>query len=105
MLTTDGNLYSIKDINTHCLQQFNTHWQCLENNNHRLWECRKDEMELNKCVFDKLVRYPLLPTRNRPQWLVLAETHIIRPVNLKAELTSPRKNRVSRNLFPELPRT
>jgi hypothetical protein len=48
----------IKDINTHCLKQFNTHWECLENNNHRLWECRKQEMDLNKCVFDKLVRYP-----------------------------------------------
>lgn len=45
----------IKDINTHCLQQFNAHWECLENNNHRLWECRKAEMNLNSCVFEKLV--------------------------------------------------
>ncbi|PKY08797.1 NADH dehydrogenase, alpha subcomplex, subunit 8 [Aspergillus campestris IBT 28561] len=44
----------IKDINTHCLQQFNAHWECLENNNHRLWECRKAEMNLNSCVFEKL---------------------------------------------------
>ncbi|KAL4790818.1 hypothetical protein BDV19DRAFT_318304 [Aspergillus venezuelensis] len=44
----------LKDINTHCLQVFNAHWECLENNNHRLWECRKFEMDLNKCVFDKL---------------------------------------------------
>jgi len=44
----------IKDINTHCLKQFNSHWECLENNNHRLWECRKLEMQLNQCVFDKL---------------------------------------------------
>jgi NADH dehydrogenase (ubiquinone) 1 alpha subcomplex subunit 8 len=38
------------------LKQFNAHWECLENNNHRLWECRKPEMELNSCVFEKLVR-------------------------------------------------
>ena len=45
----------IRDINTHCLQQFNAHWDCLENNNHRLFECRGPEMKLNDCVFDKLV--------------------------------------------------
>ncbi|PYH88949.1 NADH-ubiquinone oxidoreductase 20.8 kDa subunit [Aspergillus ellipticus CBS 707.79] len=44
----------IKDINTHCLSQFTAHWECLENWNHRLWECRKAEKELNACVFDKL---------------------------------------------------
>ncbi|KAJ5082593.1 hypothetical protein N7532_011636 [Penicillium argentinense] len=44
----------IKDINTHCLQEFKAHWECLENNNHYLFECRKPEMALNKCVFDKL---------------------------------------------------
>lgn len=46
----------IKDINTHCLDQFNAHWDCLENNNHRMFECRAPEMKLNNCVFDKLVR-------------------------------------------------
>ncbi|KAE8352342.1 hypothetical protein BDV28DRAFT_135306 [Aspergillus coremiiformis] len=44
----------LKDVNTHCLKEFTAHWECLENNNHRLWECRKNEMLLNKCVFDKL---------------------------------------------------
>ncbi|CAP92351.1 hypothetical protein N7519_011513 [Penicillium mononematosum] len=44
----------IKDINTHCLDQFKAHWECLENNNHQLWECRRAEMQLNNCVFDKL---------------------------------------------------
>jgi NADH dehydrogenase (ubiquinone) 1 alpha subcomplex subunit 8 len=48
----------IKDINTHCLKQFNAHWECLENNNHHMFECRKPEMELNNCVFEKLVRTP-----------------------------------------------
>ena len=45
----------LKDINTHCLQVFNAHWECLENNNHHMWECRKPEMQLNNCVFEKLV--------------------------------------------------
>lgn len=47
--------HSIKDINTNCLDQFKAHWECLENNNHHLWECRRPEMQLNTCVFEKLV--------------------------------------------------
>lgn len=50
---------SIKDINTHCLEEFKAHADCLENNNHYQFECRRPEMSLNKCVFDKLVRTPL----------------------------------------------
>lgn len=50
----------IKDINTNCLKQFTAHWECLENNNQNLWECRKPEMALNSCVFDKLVCFPPL---------------------------------------------
>ena len=49
---------SIEDINKHCLDQFRSHWQCLENNNQQLWQCRKAEWKLNKCVFDNLVRHP-----------------------------------------------
>lgn len=52
---------SIKDINEHCLQEFRTHWQCLENHNQQLWNCRSEERRLNKCVFDKLVRLPSHP--------------------------------------------
>jgi len=52
-------LRSIKDINTNCLKQFTAHWECLENNNHNLWECRRPEMELNNCVFEKLVLFSL----------------------------------------------
>ncbi|DAA73539.1 TPA_exp: hypothetical protein A8136_4720 [Trichophyton benhamiae CBS 112371] len=44
----------IKDINTHCMQQFKAHWECLEQNNHQLWNCRKNENQLNTCVFEKL---------------------------------------------------
>lgn len=54
-------LCSIKDINTHCLDEFKAHADCLENNNHYQFECRKPEMSLNKCVFDKLVRASISP--------------------------------------------
>lgn len=57
-----ANCRSIKDINTHCLKQFNSHWECLENNNHHLWECRKPEMQLNNCVFEKLVSCLVCPS-------------------------------------------
>lgn len=50
------NAGSIKDLNEQCLQEFRTHWQCLENHNQQLWNCRSEERRLNKCVFDKLVR-------------------------------------------------
>ena len=52
----NGDPCRIKDINTHCLKSFTAHWECLENNNHKLWECRAQEMKLNSCVFEKLVR-------------------------------------------------
>ena len=48
----------IKDINTNCLDQFNAHWNCLEDNNQRLFECRGPEQKLNSCVFEKLVCFP-----------------------------------------------
>lgn len=44
----------LKDINTHCLQQFRAHWDCLENWNHQLYQCRIPERKLNKCVFDNI---------------------------------------------------
>lgn len=46
----------IDDLNKHCLESFRKHWACLDNNNHQLWQCRKDEWKLNQCVFDNLVR-------------------------------------------------
>lgn len=49
----------LSDINTHCLEQFRNHWQCLENQNHQLWQCRRAERRLNACVFDKIVRLHL----------------------------------------------
>ncbi|KAI0845833.1 NADH dehydrogenase, alpha subcomplex, subunit 8 [Daldinia vernicosa] len=51
----------IDDINTHCLDEFRKHWQCLDNNNHQLWQCRKDEWKLSKCVFDNLKLEKTIP--------------------------------------------
>lgn len=48
----------VDDINKHCLEEFRKHWQCLDDNNHQLWQCRKPEWKLNKCVFDNLVCRP-----------------------------------------------
>ncbi|CAK4033858.1 NADH-ubiquinone oxidoreductase kDa subunit [Lecanosticta acicola] len=44
----------LEDINKSCLEQFRKHWECLDNNNHQLWQCRGVERPLNKCVFDNL---------------------------------------------------
>lgn len=44
----------IDDINKSCLEEFRKHWECLDNNNQQLWQCRKLERGLNKCVFDNL---------------------------------------------------
>ena len=51
-------IYRLEDINRTCLDQFRSHWQCLENNNQQLWQCRGEEWKLSACVFDKLVSSP-----------------------------------------------
>lgn len=48
--------HSLSDIDKHCLEEFRKHWSCLDNNNQQLWQCRRYERPLNKCVFDNLVR-------------------------------------------------
>lgn len=55
---------SIADINKSCLEQFRTHWECLDNNNQQMWHCRPQEWKLNGCVFDKLV-LPQEPPRGQ----------------------------------------
>lgn len=55
LLHADADARSIKDINDNCLDVFRTHWQCLDNHNQQLWNCRSEERRLNTCVFDKLV--------------------------------------------------
>lgn len=56
-LTAFPNRTSLEDINKNCFEQFRRHWNCLENKNQQLWQCRKAERVLNACVFEKLVRF------------------------------------------------
>ena len=42
------------------MDEFRKHWQCLDDNNHQLWQCRKPEWKLSKCVYDNLVSAPSL---------------------------------------------
>ncbi len=51
-------LRRLDDINNSCLEVFRQHWQCLDNNNHQLWQCRPEEWKLNKCVYENLVGRP-----------------------------------------------
>ncbi|KAF7846222.1 hypothetical protein BT93_L4811 [Corymbia citriodora subsp. variegata] len=44
----------LSDIDKHCLTEFRKHWECLDQNNQQLWQCRRYERTLNKCVFDNL---------------------------------------------------
>lgn len=55
-MLTDTPTTSLEDINKSCLEQFRAHWQCLEDNNQQLWQCRPAEWKLNKCVYENLVR-------------------------------------------------
>ncbi|KAF2840412.1 NADH dehydrogenase, alpha subcomplex, subunit 8 [Patellaria atrata CBS 101060] len=51
----------IADVNTHCLSEFRKHWMCLENWNQQLWQCRRFERDLNKCVFENLKLEKVIP--------------------------------------------
>ncbi|KAH6683697.1 NADH-ubiquinone oxidoreductase 20.8 kDa subunit [Plectosphaerella plurivora] len=44
----------LKDINTHCLESFREHWNCLEKGNQQFYQCRPAEWKLNKCVYENL---------------------------------------------------
>jgi hypothetical protein len=55
-LLTRWACFRLSDINKNCLEEFRAHWNCLENNNHQLWQCRRPERVLNRCVFQKIVR-------------------------------------------------
>ncbi|KAL9043678.1 MAG: hypothetical protein Q9214_003142 [Letrouitia sp. 1 TL-2023] len=51
----------LDDITKNCLDEFRRHWECLEDNNQQLWQCRTAEWKLNGCVFDKLGLEKTLP--------------------------------------------
>lgn len=61
-------LLRLDDINKSCLEEFRAHWSCLENNNHQLWQCRRPERVLNRCVFQKIV---CSQTQTRTEVLIL----------------------------------
>ncbi|KAK5951128.1 ndufa8, NADH-ubiquinone oxidoreductase complex I 19kd subunit [Knufia fluminis] len=44
----------LQDINTHCLEEFRRHYECLEQHNQQMWQCRRPERVLNRCVFQKI---------------------------------------------------
>lgn len=44
----------LKDLNKYCFDEFKLHYECLEQENHRLGSCRATEKIFNKCVFDNL---------------------------------------------------
>ena len=54
-------IHRIDDLNKHCLSEFRFHWKCLDNNNHQLWQCRRPERLLNKCVFEKIGLEKVIP--------------------------------------------
>ena len=62
----------LDDINKNCLEAFRKHWECLDQNNQQLWQCRRREMKLNGCVFDKLVSLSLLPSPPPPPFSELS---------------------------------
>lgn len=47
--------YRLQDLHTNCLTEFREHYECLEQNNHQLWQCRRPERKMNRCVFEKIV--------------------------------------------------
>ncbi|KAF3921440.1 hypothetical protein ABW21_db0204250 [Orbilia brochopaga] len=66
----------LEDINTHCLEQFRAHWDCLERRNHLLWKCRKQEWSLNSCVFDKIGLEKTIPGAPEGQTPVHLRTNV-----------------------------
>ncbi|KAF1353320.1 hypothetical protein BDV97DRAFT_375381 [Delphinella strobiligena] len=51
----------LSDMDKHCLAEFRKHWECLDNNNQQLWQCRVYERPLNKCVFGNLKLEKVIP--------------------------------------------
>ncbi|KAG7147720.1 NADH-ubiquinone oxidoreductase 20.8 kDa subunit like protein [Verticillium longisporum] len=67
----------LQDINTHCLESFRAHWNCLENRNHQLYQCRPQEWKLNKCVFENLKLEKNIPNQRPGVTPVELRQHMI----------------------------
>ncbi|KNZ59782.1 NADH dehydrogenase (Ubiquinone) 1 alpha subcomplex 8 [Puccinia sorghi] len=55
---------AITKIKAACLDQFTSHWKCLDRNNHGFEFCRKPERDLNACLFQKLVSLHFVVKKN-----------------------------------------
>ncbi|EGF79508.1 hypothetical protein BATDEDRAFT_19994 [Batrachochytrium dendrobatidis JAM81] len=44
----------ISKLKENCDESWTKHWQCLDMSNQRFQKCRKEERQLNDCIFDKL---------------------------------------------------
>ncbi|EJU06551.1 hypothetical protein DACRYDRAFT_19658 [Dacryopinax primogenitus] len=44
----------LTNLRAACAAEFETHWQCLEQNNHYYYKCRREERPLNTCAFTKI---------------------------------------------------
>ncbi|KAJ7639542.1 NADH dehydrogenase alpha subcomplex subunit 8 [Roridomyces roridus] len=51
----------ITKMRENCLEQFESHWACLEQNNHQYYRCRTVERPLNTCMFEKLGLVKTIP--------------------------------------------
>ncbi|KAG8863813.1 hypothetical protein FRB96_007650 [Tulasnella sp. 330] len=67
----------IDKIRENCLEEFEQHWKCLENNNQTFYMCRKPERILNKCVFTKLGLKKEIPGAPKDQPQIHEKLHPI----------------------------
>ncbi|KAH6559957.1 hypothetical protein BASA50_006662 [Batrachochytrium salamandrivorans] len=44
----------ISKLKANCNDSWTQHWQCLDANNQMLYKCRKEEREMNDCIFTKM---------------------------------------------------
>ncbi|KAJ7869625.1 hypothetical protein B0H13DRAFT_1635198 [Mycena leptocephala] len=51
----------ITKMRENCLEQFESHWGCLELNNQQYYRCRAPERALNTCMFEKLGLVKVIP--------------------------------------------
>ncbi|KAL1845146.1 hypothetical protein VTK73DRAFT_1037 [Phialemonium thermophilum] len=94
LLTAGTPGYRIDDINKSCLDEFRTHWQCLDNNNHQLWQCRPAEWKLNKCVYENLKLEKVVPDQPKnstPVHLRRKQIYAHNPILRKDEPFVPQK--------------
>ncbi|CAK7894899.1 hypothetical protein CAAN1_05S00496 [[Candida] anglica] len=66
----------LKQLNKHCFEEFKLHYSCLEQENHRLGNCRKAEQIFNKCVFTHLNLAKQIPGIPEAQQIHLKESKI-----------------------------